>query len=76
MSRVPSNLTIRTLRWHAPAKGIEREEKDINFVESKTTPQDAGTCLENKRQKISESVQSLVDKRREEQKIMRLTGSS
>ncbi|XP_057522576.1 uncharacterized protein LOC130802581 [Amaranthus tricolor] len=44
--------------------------------ESKTACRDARTYLESKRQKASESVQSLVDKRREERKKVQLTGSS
>ena len=44
--------------------------------ESKTTSRDAPTYLESKKQKASESVQSLVDKRREERKKAQLAGSS
>ncbi|XP_057537254.1 uncharacterized protein LOC130814967 [Amaranthus tricolor] len=44
--------------------------------ESKTTSRDARTYLESKKQRASESVQSLVDKRREERKKAQLAGSS
>ncbi|XP_057538142.1 uncharacterized protein LOC130815671 [Amaranthus tricolor] len=44
--------------------------------ESKTASRDARTYLENKKQRAFESVQSLVDKRREERKKAQLTGSS
>ena len=44
--------------------------------ESKTVTRDARTYLDNKRQKMSESVQSLVDKKGEERKMTRLTRSS
>ncbi|XP_057524865.1 uncharacterized protein LOC130804449 [Amaranthus tricolor] len=44
--------------------------------ESKTASRDARTYLESKKQSASESVQSLVDKRREERKKAQLAGSS
>ena len=44
--------------------------------ESKTASRDARTFLESKKQRASESVQSLVDKRREERKKAQLAGSS
>ncbi|XP_057543500.1 uncharacterized protein LOC130821729 [Amaranthus tricolor] len=43
---------------------------------SKTASQDARTYLESKKQKASESVQSLVDRRRQERKKAQLAGSS
>ena len=43
---------------------------------SKTASRDARTYLESKKQRASESVQSLVDKRREERKKAQLAGSS
>ena len=44
--------------------------------ESKNASRDARTYLESKKQRASESVQSLVDKRREERKKAQLAGSS
>ncbi|XP_057526418.1 uncharacterized protein LOC130805651 [Amaranthus tricolor] len=44
--------------------------------ESKTASQDARTFLESKKQRASESVQSLVDKRKEERKKAQVAGSS
>ena len=49
---------------------------DSQEGESKTSSRDADTYLESKKQRISESVKSLVDKRREERKKAQLTGSS
>ena len=49
---------------------------DSQDGESKTASRDARTYLEIKKQRISESAQSLVDKRREERKKAQLTGSS
>ncbi|XP_057517902.1 uncharacterized protein LOC130798824 [Amaranthus tricolor] len=43
---------------------------------SKTTSRDARTFLESKKHKASESVQSLVDRRRQERKRAQLVGSS
>ena len=43
-------------------------KSDSGEGESKTASRDARTNLESKRQRISKSVQSLVDKRREKRK--------
>ena len=51
-------------------------KSDPRDVESKTASRDARTYLESKKQRASESVQSLVDKRREERKKAQLAGSS
>ncbi|XP_057550566.1 uncharacterized protein LOC130828618 [Amaranthus tricolor] len=49
---------------------------DLRDGESKTASRDVRTFLESKKQKTSESVQSLVDKRREERKQAQATESS
>ena len=49
---------------------------DLQDNESKTASQDARPFLESKKQKTSESVQSLVDKRREERKQAQAAESS
>ena len=49
---------------------------DSQNGESKTASRDARTYLESKKKRASESVQSLMDRRREERKKAQLTGSS
>ena len=58
-------------RTHASLNGSDSQDD-----ESKTASQDARTYLESKKQRASESFQSLVDKRKEKRKKAQLTGSS
>ncbi|XP_057518286.1 uncharacterized protein LOC130799194 [Amaranthus tricolor] len=63
-------------RRERPRIHASLSRSDPRDRESKTASQDARTYLESKKQKASESLQSLVDKRREERRKYQLTGSS
>ena len=63
-------------RWERSMTHPSLNRTDQREDESKTTSRDARTYLESKRQRASESIQSLVDKRREEIKKAQLAGSS
>ncbi|XP_057545841.1 uncharacterized protein LOC130824839 [Amaranthus tricolor] len=69
-SRRNKNRRERSKTYPHPGK------TDTRDGDSKTATPDARTFLESKKRKTSESVQSLVDKRREERKKAELAGSS
>ncbi|XP_057517953.1 uncharacterized protein LOC130798872 [Amaranthus tricolor] len=63
-------------RRERPRTHTSLGRSDPRDRESKTASQDARTYLESKKHKASESIQSLVDRRREERKRAQLVGSS
>ncbi|XP_057547863.1 uncharacterized protein LOC130826275 [Amaranthus tricolor] len=63
-------------RRERPRTHTSLGRSDPRGRESKTASQDARTYLESKKHKSSESIQSLVDRRREERKRAQLVGSS
>ncbi|XP_057545947.1 uncharacterized protein LOC130824940 [Amaranthus tricolor] len=69
-SRRNKNRRERSKTYPHPGK------TDTRDGDSKTATPDARTFLESKKRRTSESVQSLVDKRREERKKAELAGSS
>ncbi|XP_057528222.1 uncharacterized protein LOC130806967 [Amaranthus tricolor] len=75
-SRTSHHTRRNKKRWERSKTLPSLDKTDPRGDESKIASRDARTFLESKKQRASESVQSLVDKRREERKKAQLAGSS